>query len=59
VVEENPEEFSKKVELLLNNPELLKMMQKNAKIKAQEFSIEKSAIKLEELYRELIKNKEK
>ncbi|WP_392389365.1 glycosyltransferase [Dictyoglomus thermophilum] len=59
LVEENPEEFSKKVELLLNNPELLKMMQKNAKIKAQEFSIEKSAIKLEELYRELIKNKEK
>ncbi|ACI19201.1 glycosyltransferase family 4 protein [Dictyoglomus thermophilum] len=59
LVEEDLEEFSNKVELLLNNPELLKMMQKNAKIKAQEFSIDRSAIKLEELYRELIKNKEK
>lgn len=59
LVKEDYDEFSNKVETLLNNPGLLKFMQKNAKIKAKNFSIDSSAKKLEELYREILKTKEK
>ncbi|MGB9788671.1 MAG: glycosyltransferase family 4 protein [Dictyoglomus turgidum] len=59
LVKEDPEEFANKVELLLNNRNLLATMQNNAKIKAREFSIDKSAMKLVEFYKELAKIKEK
>ncbi|MFN3699531.1 MAG: glycosyltransferase family 4 protein, partial [Dictyoglomus sp.] len=59
LVKEDSTEFSNKVEILLDNDELLRNMQKNAKIKSKEFSIENSTKKLEELYRELLKIKEK
>lgn len=59
LVKEDHNEFSNKVEMLLDNPSLLKTMQKNAKIKARKFSIENSTKKLEELYREILKMKEK
>ncbi len=55
----DPQIFSKKVELLLDNPELLNKMKANAKLKAQKFSVDNLARKLQDLYREIAKRREK
>jgi len=50
----NPEQIAEKVIQLLSNRELLKQMGKNARKKAEQFSIEKHADKIEKVYEELI-----
>lgn len=55
LVNEDEEEFREYVKILLSNKDLLEKMKKNAQIKSKEFSIEKNAKKLEELYYSLLK----
>jgi len=59
LAKEDYNDFYQKVLYLLSNESLLHDMEKNAIKKAVQFSIIESAKKLEELYKELIKNKEK
>lgn len=59
LAKEDYNDFYQKVLYLLNNESLLHDMKKNAIKKAVQFSIIESAKKLEELYKELVKNKEK
>ncbi|MCX7846270.1 MAG: glycosyltransferase family 4 protein [Dictyoglomaceae bacterium] len=51
--------FSQKVELLLDNPDLLYKMKTNAKLKAQNYSVDVLAKKLQDFYREILKEREK
>lgn len=55
----DPYIFSKKVELLLDNPDILYKMKVNAKAKAQNFSIDNLAKKLQDFYREIAKERGK
>ena len=59
LAQEDYNDFYQKVLYLLNNESLLHNMKNNAIKKATQFSIMESAKKLEELYKEIIKNKEK
>ncbi|PMQ00730.1 MAG: glycosyl transferase [Dictyoglomus sp. NZ13-RE01] len=54
----NYDHFKNKVEYLLDNPEILQRMKSNAKIKAEEYSVQNLAIKLIEIYRKTIKERE-
>ena len=50
----NPDQIAEKVIKLFSNRKLLEQMGKNARKKAEQFSIEKHVIKIEKIYKELI-----